>query len=325
MADNTILPIGTQDGDTYASDDISGVKFQRVKVTLGADGTNAGDVSATNPMPIDGSVSVSGSVTVSGPLTDAELRADRVDVALDDGSGNKVTIHDLATQPTDSDYGIVTHSMIHGHTTAGGGSFVDVKVNPSGALTVDATQSGIWTVDGPLTDTELRATAVPVDASGTTVPVSGPLTDAQLRASAVPVDASGTTVPVDVQNASLAVTGTFWQATQPVSGTVTADAGSGTFATKETRSGTATTTQVADTASSTTLLASNANRLGASIQNDSSAVLYVKCGTTASATDYSARLVQYGYYEVPANYTGRIDGIWATDPGDGAARITEFT
>lgn len=98
-----------------------------------------------------------------------------------------------------------------------------------------------------------------------------------------------------------------------------------TITTKETRSATGTTSQVADTASSTTLLASNANRLGAAIQNDSSAVLYLKCGTTASATDYTARLVQYAYYEVPFNYTGRIDGIWATDPGDGAARITEFT
>lgn len=87
----------------------------------------------------------------------------------------------------------------------------------------------------------------------------------------------------------------------------------------------ATVSTVADTASSTTLLSSNASRLGASIQNDSSAVLYIKCGTTASATDYSARLVQYAYWEAPFGYTGRIDGIWASDPGDGAARITEFT
>lgn len=41
---------------------------------------------------------------------------------------------------------------------------------------------GSLTVDGPLTDTELRATAVPV---------SGPLTDAQLRATPVPVTEGG--------------------------------------------------------------------------------------------------------------------------------------
>ena len=89
--------------------------------------------------------------------------------------------------------------------------------------------------------------------------------------------------------------------------------------------GTATVTTVADTASSTTLLALNNARLGASIHNDSSAVLYVKLGTTASATDYTVRMVQYAYYEVPYGYVGHIDGIWASDPGDGAARITEYT
>jgi hypothetical protein len=45
-----------------------------------------------------------------------------------------------------------------------------------------------------------------------TVAVSGPLTDTQLRASAVPVSIAS--MP------STPVTGTFWQATQPVSGTV---------------------------------------------------------------------------------------------------------
>jgi hypothetical protein len=56
---------------------------------------------------------------------------------------------------------------------------------------------------GGLTDTQLRATALPVSLGSTTisntVAVSGPVTDAQLRATALPVS------------------GTFWQATQPIS------------------------------------------------------------------------------------------------------------
>jgi hypothetical protein len=78
---------------------------------------------------------------------------------------------------------------------------------------------------GGLTDAELRAAPVPV--SGTfwqaTQPVSGPLTDAQLRALAVPIADGGGSITVDgsvsVSNfpATQAVTGTFWQATQPVS------------------------------------------------------------------------------------------------------------
>lgn len=56
MADNTILPIPSTTGDTIATDDIGGVKFQRVKLTLGADGVNGGDVSASNPVPVGGSI-----------------------------------------------------------------------------------------------------------------------------------------------------------------------------------------------------------------------------------------------------------------------------
>jgi hypothetical protein len=51
MADNIQLNLGTG-GDVSAADDISGVKFSRVKLTLGADGTNDGDVATGNPMPV---------------------------------------------------------------------------------------------------------------------------------------------------------------------------------------------------------------------------------------------------------------------------------
>lgn len=66
----------------------------------------------------------------------------------------------------------------------------------------------------------VTATRLLVDGSGVTQPISGtvtantglaqPLTDTQLRATAV---------PVSVSNASIAVTGTFFQATQPISAT----------------------------------------------------------------------------------------------------------
>lgn len=123
-------------------------------------------------------------------------------------------------------------------------------------------------------------------------------------------------LPVSIA-ATVAVSGTFYQATQPVSV-------ASTVAVKEVRAATPTQSTVADSASSVTVLASNANRLGASIENDSSAVLYLKLGATASITSYTVRMVQYAYYEVPSGYTGVIDGIWATDPGDGAARVTEL-
>lgn len=48
--DNTELASGSG-GDTIATDDISGVKFPRSKIVIGADGSNDGDVSAANPLP----------------------------------------------------------------------------------------------------------------------------------------------------------------------------------------------------------------------------------------------------------------------------------
>lgn len=50
MADNVLLNAGTG-GDTVAADDISSVKYQRIKLIHGADGVNAGDVSTSNPLP----------------------------------------------------------------------------------------------------------------------------------------------------------------------------------------------------------------------------------------------------------------------------------
>lgn len=51
MADNVTLNAGSG-GDTFAADDISGVKYQRVKLVHGADGANDGDVASSNPLPI---------------------------------------------------------------------------------------------------------------------------------------------------------------------------------------------------------------------------------------------------------------------------------
>ena len=58
-----------------------------------------------------------------------------------------VTKKTLGTAVVSADTGLVVNAVMHGITTGGGGGYVDVKVNPSGALTVDATQSGTWNVN----------------------------------------------------------------------------------------------------------------------------------------------------------------------------------
>lgn len=50
MADNIDVTPGV--GKTVAADEIAGALHQRVKITVGADGTNDGDVSSANPLPI---------------------------------------------------------------------------------------------------------------------------------------------------------------------------------------------------------------------------------------------------------------------------------
>lgn len=56
MADNTTLNVGAS-GDVIASDDISSVKYQRIKLVHGVDGTNDGDVARSNPLPVAGGFS----------------------------------------------------------------------------------------------------------------------------------------------------------------------------------------------------------------------------------------------------------------------------
>ena len=83
-------------------------------------------------------------------------------------------------------------------------------------------------------------------------------------------------------------------------------------------------TIVAASATSVTVLASNANRLGASITNDSTAILYLLVGAgTASTTVYTVKLSAGAYYEVPFSYTGIIVGIWSS--ATGSARVMEWT
>jgi hypothetical protein len=90
-------------------------------------------------------------------------------------------------------------------------------------------------------------------------------------------------------------------------------------------SSTATLANVAGSASSVTLAAANASREGVVIMNDSTAILYVKFGATASATSFTYKLNGGETYESsgPVIYTGIITGIWAS--ATGAARVTELT
>ncbi len=90
-------------------------------------------------------------------------------------------------------------------------------------------------------------------------------------------------------------------------------------------SDTSTVTSVSDSDSNQTLLSANTLRKMAVIHNDSSSILYIKFGATASSTDFTYRINPQGTLEIKNPvYRGRIDGIWSAN-STGAALVTELT
>lgn len=185
-----------------------------------------------------------------------------------------------------------------------------ITVDNGGTFAVQAAQSGTWNIGTVTTVTTVSTvTAVTTITNAVTV-VGNAAEDAAL---------SGNPVRLGVR-ASRAIP-TSMSADGDVV-TPWADR-EGRQVTKQ-QCGTGTQTSVGDSATSVSLLAANTQRLGAIIVNDSAATLYVKLGATASTTSYAYKLYPDDTVEIPAGYTGAIDGIWSSDAG-GNARITELT
>lgn len=130
----------------------------------------------------------------------------------------------LNQNPTDYYFAELTKSVIQGKTTGGGGNFVDVKVTPSGSLTValgDITGVvGQNTMANSLPVTiASNQTAVPVSDNGGSITVDGTVAATQSGAWTVTANAGTGPFPVSDNGGSLTV-----------DGVVTANAGTGTFA-----------------------------------------------------------------------------------------------
>jgi hypothetical protein len=82
-------------------------------------------------------------------------------------------------------------------------------------------------------------------------------------------------------------------------------------------------TNIAASTTNTLLLASNSIRLGATIYNDSAALLYISLGSVATLNDYTIKLFPLGYYEVPYGFIGAVDGFWSS--AIGFAKVGELT
>lgn len=161
MADNTTLDTGSG-GDTIATDDIGGVKYPRSKLVIGADGTNDGDVSATNPLPVNGTGTAgtanAGVVTVQGI-------ASMTPVAVSDNSGS-LTVDWAGTAPPIGAGVEATALRVTVATDSTGVVSID---DNGGSITVDGTVavSGTVTV-GSHAVTNAGTFVVQIDGTGLT-------------------------------------------------------------------------------------------------------------------------------------------------------------
>ena len=101
----------------------------------------------------------------------------------DDGTLiQSITAKTLNTQVVGGDTGLVVNAALHGLTTAGGGSYVDVKVNPSGAVTTDASGSTLGANSGvDIGDVTINnaagGSAVNIQDGGNSITIDGSLTN----------------------------------------------------------------------------------------------------------------------------------------------------
>jgi cytoskeletal protein RodZ len=139
--------------------------------------------------------------------------------------------------------------------------------------------------------------------AGATATDIGTAVNSQMKASAQPVN--------------LALSGTA----------LSANSGAPNAQTLRTIGATATTgagSSVTTATSNSLLLAALATRIGATIYNESTAILYVAYGFTSSTTNYSVQIAPNGYLEIPPSFTSlAMNGVWSAVNGN--ARITSVS
>lgn len=337
VKNNTALPsnsaallVAGSDGSNtrYIALDSSG---RTILVGAGSAGTPAGGVLSIQGVAGGQSLPVSGTVTATsaadGTVGSATPSSANLAGATDGTNIQALKVFDLDTGAgVDYGLGISIRLPASGGSVAGGTATNPLRMDPTGTTTQPV--SGTVTVTQG-TASSLLASVGGLGIAGSAV-VGSPvriggsdgtntrdiLTDTSGRSIIVGAGASGSAVvgnPVlmagsDGTNARTLKTDT---------------SGNLQVATTPTKSSTSSVTSVASSATNVTILASNANRLAATVYNDSNQSLYLKLGATASTSSFTVKISASGYYEIPGNYTGQIDGLWAG--ANGSARVTELT
>ncbi len=295
MADNVTIDNGALTDFDAATDDVGGKHYQRVKIDVGGDGASVpveGELPVVQTEPTTTGTLGALSATISMPTNGmvgvvfvSETDGDLVGTVVMEGS---------------SDGGSTWYNY-RGLLGSTGGARLGVPANIDGADFFAGNYAFGWSLhnvgDQYVTHLRLRVSAY---TSGSASVRATALRNVVWNQDGIPavrlVGLDNEALPSDSLGLNVS---------------------------RQAAATTATLANVAGSASSVTLQASNSGRRGLTIWNDSSAILYVKLGTTASTTSCTVKMVADAYYEVPFGYTGRVDGIWAS--ATGSARMTELT
>ena len=140
MVDSVALKVSDSASRVYLS--AMKLKSDSIYKRMYQDSVNLAKLSTGVTTTLD-SATQRGTIKVSNfPATQPVSLSGNVNTTI-----SNVTKKTLGTAVVSADTGLVVNAVMHGLATGGGGGYVDVKVNPSGALTVEATQSGTWNVN----------------------------------------------------------------------------------------------------------------------------------------------------------------------------------
>lgn len=289
-------------GTKVATDDVAGSHFQRVKLDVGGDGVSVPVVDADGNVPVIFPSPQDVNIASVGPLLPVQI-SDGTDTATVNAGGALNVAGEVTVVGTAAITGTVHGNVAHDAVDSGNPVKIGGNARFAGSLPVavglNDRVDGLFDGQGRQITKSLYPDGMGGDGwdDGSTIGVSGETADGH----------AGTRGYV--------FNGATWDRLRGDT--------LGLHVSRQATAATATLSNVAGSATSVTLLALNTARKGATINNDSSAILYVKFGTTASTTSFTVKMVAESYYEVPFGYTGRIDGIWAS--ATGSARVTELT
>jgi hypothetical protein len=302
MADNVIIPAqGTGDTTpTIAADDVGGAKYQRVKISVGADGV-VGDATAANPLPISGPVTSAAASQADGHSTTI---GGTNDAAWVSGAGSAISILK----------GIFGRFSL-GHGTAAAAIRVELPTDGTGVvgLATGANTIGALTANQSINNAQIAGNAAAVNSGNLSAGVQRVTlaTDQVQLTNALKVDPSAVTSPVSLASVpSHAVTNAGTFAVQATEARATTGAAPTAF--------TATT--------STQVFASNANRKRFTIYNNSDQDCFLMFASAAvSATSYHVIVKANGGFFSDTDYSGEIRGIMAATINTGQVNPGEFT